>query len=56
MNTEIVDVDVIWTNGGSVDHYIDTFASINGEIKYTSLYTVLNELLVSLKTLYFVKL
>ena len=32
MSTEVVGVGIIWTNGGSVDHRIDTLASVNGEI------------------------
>ena len=32
MSIEVVDVGIVWTNGGSVDHQIDTLTSVNGEI------------------------
>ena len=32
MSTDVVDIGIVGTNGGSVVHHIDTLALVNGKI------------------------
>ncbi len=39
-NNEVVDVSVIWTDGSSITHRIDSLSPVNG--KYNNIFSFLN--------------